>query len=202
MTDTAAKIEMPPSPKNQPFQLKKWYWGIRVGGTGAGGGTLGRTTGAFKGTGFGGGGPELHLDFCRPRNYDRTSYEFSGHCWSAGYGSLWNQDGSRTDRVSAAFHLFFWDGQLAIPLGLSFLHRQIPNKQMGADARQLGGDINVGLLYRFLPPFRLRDNGKKHRVLPYLGGQVLLGGFGETNGNAGGFHAGLQLSAGVEFGLF
>ena len=184
------------APKNKPFQLNRRYWGFRLGGTGAGGGNLGRANRAFKGGGFIGGGPELHIDICKANNYDPDSSEFVGTCGSFGYGSLW--DGvSRTDRFSGAFHIFVWDGQLAVPIGASFFHRGFKSGR-----HDLGADINVGAIYRFVPPFGTTKKGNKHRVIPYFGGLILLGGSGATDASAGSFHAGLQLSAGVEFGMF
>lgn len=172
-----------------PFQINKWSLGVRLQGTGEAGWRIGPLNGPVLQA-----GPELHLDFCKPRNAADTG-AFVGHCWSVGGGSLFDLDKNRTDRLTGNLHLFFDDARFAVPLGLRLLRRDL---QSGA--AHWGGGIEGGFIHRLAPPYRTDDAGGKHRFIPYWGAKL----FGDAFGGNGewGIDGGAQLIVGGEFGFF
>ncbi len=173
------------------FQLRTPYFSLSLSGTGMASGALGDFDLTYPDASIFGGnlgaGFETALQMYYPRNEDPESGAFSGLGGSIGYSHMWELDGSGLNIYNGQFHVFLSDAQLAVAVGVAVLHRATD------EGSQFGGALDLDVIYRFRSPMLDRAV-----VNPFVGGGVLIGGFGGQG--EGGFLLAPVVKLGLEFG--
>ena|SRR3989338_7003529 len=174
-------------------QLRRNYFGFRLGLTGNAEGAVGEYSQipVYGGFGLGGNagvGGDFALTWRRADSDSPQDGSFEGWGGNVGYQLSYSARGSLVHMPYITAEIWTHDARITPYVGVAYTAEQFLN---GGDLRH-GGRILIGLLHRpWTSPFQ-GDHAN-----PYWGGQIYIGG--EGGDGQGGFVIGLQLEAGMDF---